>query len=114
MTDDPGEDDGLAQPRPSWKPPAGGTTRRARNSPPPGPVRGRRRRPRVPGGHPLGYDPLDDLPPAGTACTAKRAGWGEELSAEDEFDREPLAEKGYALDDLSGPLAVVGDRPRPA
>jgi hypothetical protein len=38
---------------------------------------------------------------------AKRAGWNEKLSAEQQFDMEPYAEHGYESDDLYGELEIV-------
>ena len=43
----------------------------------------------------------------GDRVTAKRLGWDEVLTAEEEMDREAYSEKEYASDDLAGELEVV-------
>jgi hypothetical protein len=43
----------------------------------------------------------------GDIVTAKRAGWDEKMSAEEEFDMEPYAEHDYPSDELKGRLSVV-------
>lgn len=46
------------------------------------------------------------LPPDGTIVRAKRLGWDEVLTPEQEIDLEPYADKGYASDDLEGEIVV--------
>jgi hypothetical protein len=43
----------------------------------------------------------------GDVVTAKRLGWNEKLTAEQEFDLEPYAEHDYSSDELRGRLRVV-------
>lgn len=43
----------------------------------------------------------------GDWVTAKRLGWDEQLTPEQEFDMEPYADKGYASDDLTGELEII-------
>jgi len=45
-------------------------------------------------------------PRPGDVVRAKRAGWDEVLTPEQEFDLEPYAEKGYESDDLEGELQI--------
>ncbi len=47
------------------------------------------------------------LPLNGTVVKAKRLGWDEELTAEEEFDMEPYEDKEYESDDLEGPITTV-------
>lgn len=44
------------------------------------------------------------LPPDGTMVRAKRLGWDEVLTPEQEMDMEPYDEHGYESDDLEGPI----------
>ena len=46
------------------------------------------------------------LPPDGTIVRAKRLGWDEVLTPEQEDDMETYAEKGYESDDLEGPITT--------
>ncbi len=50
---------------------------------------------------------LPDGVKAGDLVTARRLGWDERLSAEQEFDLEPYADKGYASAELRGTLELV-------
>ena len=50
---------------------------------------------------------LPDGVKTGDRVTAKRLGWDESLSAVEEFDLEPYADKGYDSDDLAGELEVI-------
>jgi hypothetical protein len=50
----------------------------------------------------------DTSPPTPeTIVRAKRLGWDEVLTPEQEFDMEPYAEKGYESDDIEGELEVI-------
>lgn len=46
-------------------------------------------------------------PEPGDIVAAKRFGWDEQLSAVEEFDREPYYESGYESDDIEGELAII-------
>ncbi len=47
------------------------------------------------------------LPSNGTLVKAKRLGWDEELTLEQEFDIEPYEDKEYESDDLEGPIVTT-------